>query len=128
MKRRITIDQLNELSEEQKQRLSDWWSPNKGDWYYYPAINHIDVIETSLAIDLNLIRYDHYPLLDIGQMIELLFDCRITDKYFSHSLIVRVSKYGSDIYGNERNFEDGINESKADELADALWKAVKSIL
>jgi hypothetical protein len=70
MKRRIIVDQLNELSEEQKVKLREWWKPEAGDFYYSPCndgtyqpygcyIYHNDGVE----------RYKPLPALDIGQMI-----------------------------------------------------------
>jgi spore germination protein GerM len=34
MKHRITPEQLNELSDEQKERLRVWWKPQQGDYAY----------------------------------------------------------------------------------------------
>jgi hypothetical protein len=38
MKRRITPEQLAELTEEQKDRLREWWKPEVGDFYYNRVI------------------------------------------------------------------------------------------
>jgi len=74
MKRRITSEQLNELTEEQQQKLFYWWKPETGDYccsiiagkyrsagcYIYPCADFTPQISL--------------PLLDISQMIELLQD------------------------------------------------------
>lgn len=36
MKQRITAEQLNELTNEQKERLKGWWQPQEGDCVYIP--------------------------------------------------------------------------------------------
>ena len=98
MKRRITPEQLNELTETQKTRLRDWWKPALGDWaaeeetahdgttifrhfriydihdrdglaeYWWPRRHWEDNSEPFLWHD----RERCLPLLDIDQMIDIL--------------------------------------------------------
>ena len=123
MKQHISAEQLSELTQEQLDRLWVWWMPSKGDWYYYPKINHVDVINSSLKTDLMNIKMGHSPLLSIGQCIELLRDAR--------------GEYpGIFCLGKEAKWFIGETERKgkfyeSDEhmgLIDALWQAVKEAL
>lgn len=92
MKQRITINQFNELSDEQKGRLREWISEDE-------------------------------PLLSIGQMIELIGE--------------KLDRISSP-YGNESHIEPGqwkvwmitggFWDGETEELADALWEAVKESL
>lgn len=67
--------------------------------------------------------------INVGQMIELLMDCRLTDIYYSKSLLIEITKYGADIYRGGRTYaEGGDSTAEADELCDALWDAVKDLL
>ncbi|MNP52803.1 hypothetical protein D3C76_1472190 [compost metagenome] len=68
MKQRIAIDQLNELSEDQKDRLQGLWKPQRGDMFFNTQNNFVLLAE---AGDL-LSKKDCLPLLSIGQMIEIL--------------------------------------------------------
>ena len=113
MKQRITFEQLDELDKEQLTRLRERWRPQKGDWYYYPAIKHSDVINTSLARDLEHIKKDHFPLLSIGQCIELLEEKRGWE--WINALVAPTYGATIDLY-----YEG--------ELVDALWKAVKEVI
>ncbi len=38
MKQRIAVEQLNELTDEQKKRLREWWKPEDGDWAAVKAV------------------------------------------------------------------------------------------
>jgi hypothetical protein len=109
MKQRITIDQLQELTEEQQQRLEEWWKPEEGDLVYNKFFNEF--------------KQEELPLLDIGQMIELLRDTRPkVNIYFSGSL------------GNEITIPfDKIPSlvsaiAKESDICDCLWSAVKQVL
>jgi len=113
MKRRITVEQLQELTEEQQQRLREWWKPEHGDWYLQYWIDD----EPSLLIyDSHTYLDDMFlPLLDIGQMIELLnnYDCDTEMQSAGNMWYVMVG---------------GHINTQAEELCDALWQAVKQIL
>jgi hypothetical protein len=76
-KRRVTVEQLDELTDEQKQKLREWWRPEVGDYYNCEC-------GVKSRADINTAVVDFYehasphdedcclPLLDIGQMIQLL--------------------------------------------------------
>jgi len=108
MKQIITINQLNELSKEQKIKLFNWWVSKgikMGDNYYL-NVNGKESIEcftyncNGLSFEGTKAYYEYYPLLNIGQMIELL------DDY--NAPLVRVN---------------GVNK-----LCDFLWKEIKKTL
>jgi len=108
MKQIVTIDQLNELSKDQKIKLYKWWIKKgikMGDIYYL-NVNSKESIEcfsrncNGLSFEGTKVYYEYYPLLNIGQMIELL------DDY--NAPLVRVN---------------GVNK-----LCDFLWKEIKNTL
>jgi hypothetical protein len=114
MKRRITTDDLNELTPEQKERLKEWWKPEGGDFYYrdIPKCGTGDMLLTYDARANSILinpKEFKIPALDIGQMIEFLNEEWIEELY-------------SVDYGHEMcKTYDG-------EICDALWEAVKTIL
>jgi len=124
MKRRITVEQLQELTEEQQQRLREWWKPEEGDYYFQAEetkICHSDICSYTVVWPQKG-ENDYIPLLDIGHMIELLsykglgkikpvIDCDTIITVESWDVSLDSGYYG-----------------KGEELCDALWKAVKQVL
>lgn len=127
MKQHITVEQLQELTEVQKERLKEWWRPRMGDWYYYPVINHSDICATSLIADLKRMKKHYYPLLSIGQCIELLGEriYRIAGPKSELEILFPEDKQWWVGANTEKRYNDYFN---ADELIDALWQAVKEVL
>lgn len=127
MKQRISVEQLQELTEEQKGRLREWWRPRKGDWYYYLNIQYSHVITDSSEYALssyNNHKRDYLPLLSIGQCIELLKDkapenvvCELMVRLFS----------GGWIFADENQVLVPTCR-KPVELVDALWEQIKAVL
>jgi len=109
MKRRITPEQLQELTDKQKQKLMEWWKPKEGDWYEIPIKTPIEERKEDHKADWQIkykeIGSDHIPLLDISQMIELLEDSLEDNQHYCE---IRWCRY--------------------EELCDILWKAVKAAL
>jgi hypothetical protein len=85
MRQRITIEELNELTDEQKVRLKEWWKPHFGDFfiwfgqsdqedivlgheYTHEKCARINSLQEGLRLEFN----DCLPLLSIGQCIEIL--------------------------------------------------------
>jgi hypothetical protein len=111
MEQRITVERLQELTEEQKQRLRGWWKPKCYDVY----INHYDTYmiaindhEGNMSQYVTENKHKLLPLLSIGQIIELLMSFDLNGE-------------------TEQNINDGImwmNEG----LCDALWKEVLRVL
>jgi hypothetical protein len=128
MKRRITIEQIQELTDEQQENLRDGWKPEAGEHVFCEKngkehiIIHVDDGEIKvlpftdwpLGI-LNDVENYCLPLLDIGQMIELLGDSFAGIKRWTNT------RTTFDVYYKTRAVEDI-------ELCDALWEAVKGIL
>jgi hypothetical protein len=123
MKQRIEPPQLNELTDEQKDKLREWWKPEKGDWVCDKncdnGLLHVDC-DTGWAVydnytnhlgDWNeaVIKQKLLPILSIGQMIEILGKDWVEQVYSVD--------YDHDIYPLFDN-----------ELCDALWSAIKEVL
>jgi len=148
MKQRISPEQLQELTEAQKERLRKWWSYNYqvGDIcscseYFEECCviyNHDNSFGVNRVIcspidegELRRDRYNHFdnkpiPLLSIGQCIELLFDLSGYDEV--SGLFIGVSRHYAEIFKGWCNCEEGITEGKSHILIDALWEAVKKVL
>jgi len=113
MKQRITVEQLNELSDAQKQRLRELWEPQDGDFIYSAKHGHTEFLEVAPMRghgDYLKNRDKSLPLLSIGQMIEILVK---DDDFFNIN----------QMYDSWR-----IDKIYNKELCDALWQAVKEIL
>ena len=104
MKRRITVEQLQELTEEQQQRLREWWKPTAWDVivvYHGMGMKVTNVYNEMVSTDKKVCM----PLLSIGQMIEMLQLYKDKDIFKYHDI-------------------DITDEN----LCDALWSAVKQVL
>lgn len=126
MKQRITPEQLNELTEAQKQALRDWWKPEWGDTYFLVSAsgNIIDCEYINISRNENFLndKEHKYPALSIGQMIELLIE-------------MWPKRYGTYFDGADRLPTDyegvykwDVGNIKHRELCDALFEAVKQVL
>lgn len=132
MKQRITAKQFQELTEEQKQRLREWWKPEVGDIAVirdgYLSHGQICIIDNYIKEynDCSFIvpssgygshdKEAFEPLLSIGQMIELLSANKdVFDIGKCYSL------YSFRPYGEQTTKQDK-------ELCDTLWEAVKRLL
>lgn len=127
MKRRITKSDLEQLSIEQKEKLFMWYVPNDGDIVLHEdnniyTVNRYTDIEKDFYYindELETIWVDIdfcLPLLDIGQMIELLQDNRVILDIWDTTSGWNVGEWIED------------KTIHRTELCDALWQAVKSIL
>jgi hypothetical protein len=130
MKQRITVDDLQQLTDEQKQRLKEWWKPGFGVVFCLMDNDKKDVPEQAMDGSWLIVfggnKINALPLLNCGQMIELLENNEI-------------SIGGSQFYDKEKDkvyngysvrawFDNNVIEYRAIELADALWQAVKQVL
>lgn len=131
MKQHITIEQINELSKNGKERLRKWWKPKNGDIYsnegeqeifHFPCAGEYCAMEgkTKMTYPSGL-QVKFYPLLSIGQMIEFL------DEHASQFVL----DYGTSEFGEWQKhwrliFDE--NQYECDELCDALWEACKEVL
>jgi len=138
MKQRITVEDLEQLTEEQKQRLREWWKPQSGDFMYYlrrgkqVLINYIgDGISDDVIVHVDYIigeelytKGDCLPLLNIGQMIELLEEGKMATEIIDIKSPRGLFNTYFVWYGNG----DFPKKYEANELCNALWQAVKQIL
>lgn len=116
MKQRITVEQLQELTPEQREKLREWWKPEEYDLavvngairgcYDDGEYTCFDFITKEFRKDSGCnITGPAYPLLSIGQCTEILS-----------------SK--STVFNNEKCFYETLEP----ELIDALWGAIKEVL
>ena len=134
MKQQITVDQLQEFTQEQKERLREWWKPEDGDAFIadYKYAVPWDKIKRRMHIMANVYSVkrngdieadgDEYaghevikkqyclPLLSIGQLIELIDE--------KSNIGIALSAIET-LYVNGKDFT---------EICDALWEAVKAVL
>ena len=121
MKQHITVEQLQQLSPEQLERLGKWWKPEEGDWVIEKGYIDTDLNETSVLHGFNTDRYIKQkclPLLSIGQCIELL-----TENKDSNATIERNYTDNGLLW-----FVDSKGGAESPELIDALWESVKEAL
>lgn len=138
MKQRITIEQLNELSEEQKERLREWWwgaNPRLSD-IYAVKVKYDDITRYEGPYVLSGHRDFHedyhtgeaLPMISIGQMIEYLRtkSRSVIEEGNDKFLDVRVYGDRSTVDFHGKSYTDW-TESDG-ELCDYLWLVVKEIL
>ena len=136
MKRRITVEQLMELTEEQKQRLREWWNPEEGDYVQHnkygveticlpgPFDEECPNVYFTTDYRIHAFKEECLPLLDIGQMIELLEE----KKMVTESLDIKAPKGLINTYSVWYGNGDFPKKYESKELCDALWQAVKQVL
>lgn len=107
---RITGDMLQELTEEQKEKLRELWIPKEGQEVYYEY-------EEGEGFYTGFDKYGVLPLLSIGQMIDIL------DSNTRAPKLYRMGKWFVEF---SKNYESV--EFQDFDLYKALWQAVKSIL
>jgi hypothetical protein len=125
MKRRLTVEQLNELTSEQKDHLREQWIPEKydiclcGDLTGIVIIFHVESQEIGGVFDNYIWLSDEgeyttkdnlLPLLDIGQMMELL-------AYKGIGVLKGKELNNNSYKGDMQNY-----------ICDALWRAVKAVI
>ncbi len=117
MKQHITVDQLNELSEEHRESIRELWKPMVGDVYFNFSSLHTDAVNNRTTI-----KPSYLPLLSIGQMIEYL------DEHYSLLEIVK-GQLSNSWHIQDRSLPSIVNLPKfEEELCDRLWSAVKEVL
>jgi hypothetical protein len=138
VKQKISAEQLQELSEEQKEKLREWWfkrGPQEGDWIVnnsavpgphiftnYKYQPYANINEWKLMVGKEERPREYLMILpNIGQMIELLEE--ITGKYPDNFKAV------ADDEGLQAFVDiDDLFQTYQNELCDALWEALKSVL
>lgn len=138
MKQHISSEDLEQLSEKGRERLREWWKPEYGDLvafrtgqqrkfrteFYAPFECEGFSCET-VQVDWLLREEEAYPLLSIGQMIELLVS---RGKNFSMAYD-RNPDMWTFINGKwwPRPGET-IDEELVIDICDRLWEATKQVL
>lgn len=127
MKQRITVQQLNKLTDAQKEQLRDWWKPCEGDQAYCDNYDTITVHENGDEYEKNrmiwincgysLLANNPLPLMSIGQMIQFIQEKRPQLKGISKN---RFDKWFVNLETGQLGYKD--------ELCDALWETVTQIL
>ena len=132
MKQRITVDQLNELSPEEKDKLRELWKPEPGNRYCNETGISFTLTEWESIFTKSTHGEKYYPLLDIGQMIELLEEVTkgVVEFYYCElgSLVLRITDKDQELRASLKTPIFVNKYSKATNLCDALFEAVKSIL
>lgn len=139
MKKRIDIEQLMSLSDEQKEKLRELWVPQSWDRVLvvggFPYYGHISEYEDAVSVndnewfetgqitnvdgDIFYRKEDILPLLTIGDMIEILPNYCIIEKKQSHEEETPVYRV--------INIESGIVREST-EFADILFETLKEVL
>lgn len=124
MKQHIRPSQLAELSDEQKEKLRDWWTVREGDrffvenkWEDIAGESAPGRVESFDCDGLTYSKTECLPLLSVGQMIELVKKL--------HRVVFIDSNNPNNLWTVKVAPE---LVYQADELIDALWQAVKEVL
>lgn len=126
MKQRITAKQLQELTEEQKQKLREWWKPQCYDIYYDTIFDDFGIALTDEQGNISGCVAERkeslLPLLSIGQMLEFLE---------SYNKILTLSNF-KEFKFKEWCITTGLGKEpwqiSSSELCDTLWETVKRLL
>jgi len=130
VEQRISVAQLNELSDEQKEKLSEQWEPQTYDIFYCGGkIRTVTLCSREKPDGPKLVWYHGghatkgccYPLLSIGQCLELLE--QLSNDGF-YAIDRRTDKNGSREYAVIMD----MFKSADKELIITLWQAVKAVL
>lgn len=142
MKQRITVEQLMELTEEQRANLRKWWQPQLFDVittmdedttsFHETNTFCVTSIEDGLLIDVRfdaiLFKEDSLPLLSTGQCIDYLGDILISLKLDTCGWVIEskgMITRKCDSCGTEEKFECTDERSYYEEPIDALWELIK---
>lgn len=128
MKQRITEEQLNELTEDEKEKLCDWWNPEESDWVLGGRFGPNTICDvknktSEITICMECVDYstknNYLPLFSIGQCIDFIkkhnFEFSIGFNDFGNFWVVQFA---------EKTIEN-LKYFHGEELIDALWEAVK---
>lgn len=119
MKKLMEAEDLNELNEKQINTLKEWWKPQEGDAIYF---NHACLFVTYVGENtlitplVHVETCDVMPLLNIGQMIELILSKSKSKLLHALNLYIK------------RRVLHSFKRKEETELYDILWSTVKRIL
>lgn len=123
MKQNISVEDIQQLTDNQKEKLRELWEPDIGsifyDGHYTQAIQRVDdnilIVEDKEKYTQNYV----VPLLNIGQMIEILE---------KHDPCINITRRVQLVDFNKWVWEFTIRERycrEEPELCDVLWQAIK---
>ena len=143
MKLRVKVQDIRQLTQEQQDKLKSLWLPRIGDTVNYIYDEGVMFVNGYMG-DYNIVLFrgnerirvaknDCLPLLNIGQMIEMLkehdkFDCipSMRHEHYDGSSFIDVGIYTrKNGYISTENF---VNNIPCDELCDVLWAVLKMVL
>jgi hypothetical protein len=140
MKRHITREQLAELTDGQKAKLREVWKPQDGDFYTYDGCTDEECLlygdaeyseysEESKTVwgygfPLPDAKYTMFPLLSIGQMIELLQGNQDIVSFDYDEIIVIYKSKDLNLCDASMHHV-GLCDK---DICDELWQMVKEVL
>jgi len=111
MKQNITIEQLQELTQEQQNKLRDWWNEHQQQGDVFICLGNDFLSGKQFVWEGHNETFNMpIPLLSIGQMFEILLGCSCIDC----TLRLLDERVKGKIYGME--------------LCDALWILIKEYM
>jgi len=121
MKQVITAEQLQELSEEQKERLREWW-------FKHIKVGDVFIVDGKVLKDGD-VTIGPNPLLSVGQCIELLQE-KCPNGIAFHNDWGEIWTVLAQDTQNDDPPDSFISRVIAEDhdLIDALWEAVKAVL
>jgi hypothetical protein len=76
MKQRISVDQLHQLTKDQRDKLKSWWMPKFSDLFVFEEYCDVNLFDAEDEINIKFfnakIKPRGLPLLSIGQCMSLL--------------------------------------------------------
>ena len=136
MRQHISPEQLRELTQEQLQRLREWWKPQDYDAFVNANTQEVFFVGcangnrfTTYGDDIDHDKNGLIPLLSIGQMIGFLQD--MSQKHLYEDLWMHTSHTPISTGGYEWEWHCGLgdyNRYSGNELCDMLWLLVKGLL
>jgi len=149
MKQHITVEQLNELSNEAKEKLQTWWLPQRGDRFYITSpddLKNVDYMWGGISDDNIYIAHHIQKQKDgslwvwdeVSETLEYGCGANINNtapllsigqmiEFLVENNQLKTMEVHNNFITRVSIYKNG-NYFNADEPCDALWEAVKGIL
>lgn len=153
MKQRITSEQLNELTNKQKEQLREWWKPQQGDYVYVisehkrtnrktavltvvsdkksprPAMTgHNNPVHVYHLMFTNDSKGDIAESKNLIPLLSIGQMIELLETKYPTLHIDKDLKEGLMETDRYRVFQQSRGTSQSDNLCDTLWEALKTIL
>jgi hypothetical protein len=119
VKQNISIENINKLTDKQKEKMRELWEPKYGDIITSTISNFVMTLKNSITFDKSY----YLPLLSIGQMIEILE---------KHNILFSITNMCINPFYGKRGYAVTLTNKKkhynSEELCDALWNAIVDIM